>query len=143
MSLKLLAVDQDDLAVLSAVTQDALVPVGELVFAADEKKFYAALNRFCWEDKTPPYQRTHSALCIENVERVQVRHVDLKRPGQVLDLLTIAYEEEWVRLSFAGYRDLRLKVDGLSCRLNDFGERWTTKSKPGHGAEEWAEWAKV
>ena len=132
MSLKLLASDADDLAVLAAVTQDALVPVGEMVFSVEEKKFYLALNRFCWENKTKPWQRTHSALCIETVETVQLRNLDFKKPAQVLDLLTIYQEENWLHLHFAGHRDVRLQIAGIRCRLNDFGEPWTTKRRPGH-----------
>jgi hypothetical protein len=133
MSLKLRATDAHDLAVLAAVTQDALVPVGEMVFAAAEKKFYAALNRFCWEEKGKPHHRTHSALCIENVESVQLRGVDLTKHGEVLDLLTIIYDNKSVLLSFAGHRDVRLQVTKIACRLDDFGAAWTTKSKPRHG----------
>jgi hypothetical protein len=130
--MKLLATDAHDLAVLAAVMQDALVPVGEMVFTPEEKKFYAVLNRFCWEEKEKPWQRTHSGLCVEHVEHVQLRNVDLKQPGQVLDLLTIVHEDGWLHLSFAGHRDIRLQVGSLTCRLNDFGERWTTKRRPGH-----------
>ena len=140
--LKLLAADTDDLAVMATVTQDALVSVGEMVFAAEEKKFYAALNRFCWEKaaKTGPYQRTHSGLCIEQVERVQLRNIDFRQPGQVFNLLTIFFSEGWLHLNFAGRRDVRLQVAGLSCRLNDFGEVWSTVKRPQHRPEGWTEW---
>ena len=51
--LKLRAVDADDIAVMSACLQDALVPVHDMRFLAGEASFVLVANRFCWE-KLPP-----------------------------------------------------------------------------------------
>ncbi|MDX1484005.1 MAG: DUF2948 family protein [Alphaproteobacteria bacterium] len=48
--LKLRAVDQEDLEVLSACLQDALVPVQDMRFLKDERRFVMVANRFCWEN---------------------------------------------------------------------------------------------
>jgi hypothetical protein len=47
-ALKLRAEDADDLAVLSACLQDALVPVRDLAYVADQKIFVFVANRFRW-----------------------------------------------------------------------------------------------
>jgi hypothetical protein len=47
--LKLSAADAEDLQVIAAICQDALVPVGEMAFLQDEKRFVLALNRFRWD----------------------------------------------------------------------------------------------
>ncbi len=50
--LKLRGEDEDDLAVISAVLQDALVAVGEMAYFPEEARFVLVANRFRWE--SPP-----------------------------------------------------------------------------------------
>ena len=47
--LKLLALDEEDLAVLSAYVQDAVLKVGDLIYLPKEQRFAVAMNRFIWE----------------------------------------------------------------------------------------------
>ena len=47
--LKLRAHDAEDLAVVSALLQDAIVPAKEMTFLADERRFVMVANRFMWE----------------------------------------------------------------------------------------------
>ena len=47
--LRLRARDADDLAVIAACVQDALVPVVDMAFLPTEKRFVLALNRFRWD----------------------------------------------------------------------------------------------
>ena len=143
-SLKLRARDGQDLESIAAVTQDALVPMADMAFLPDEKRFVLAMNRFRWE--RPPegegvYERVNCGLCFENVARVETRGLDLKQRDFILDLLTVVLEEGFVVLSFAGYRDVRLTVTNFDCKLDDFGEPWPTRSRPAHGGgENWADW---
>ena len=51
--LKLRAVDADDLAVLGACLQDALVAVQDMRFLGGENRFVMVANRFCWEKLAP------------------------------------------------------------------------------------------
>jgi hypothetical protein len=46
--LKLVALDQDDIEVVSAHVQDALVRVGDIFWQPREHRFVMALNRFDW-----------------------------------------------------------------------------------------------
>ena len=48
-ALKLRAEDADDLAVISACLQDALVAVRDLAFVPQDRAFLMAANRFRWE----------------------------------------------------------------------------------------------
>ncbi|KFL26218.1 hypothetical protein JP75_25580, partial [Devosia riboflavina] len=50
--LKLLALDSDDLAVISAHTQDAVVRVGDMGYAQADKRFAMLMNRYDWEEGT-------------------------------------------------------------------------------------------
>ena len=47
--LKLLALDSEDLDVISATTQDAVVRVGDMGFAKGDRRFALLMNRFAWE----------------------------------------------------------------------------------------------
>jgi hypothetical protein len=51
--LKLRAYDREDFAVVSAVLQDALVPVIEMAWLAEEQRFALVANRFRWERRAP------------------------------------------------------------------------------------------
>ncbi len=47
--LKLVALDDEDLDVISSHLQDAIVTVGEMAYQPSRKRFAAVLNRFNWE----------------------------------------------------------------------------------------------
>jgi hypothetical protein len=51
--LKLRAYDREDFAVVSAVLQDALVPVIDMAWLAEEQRFACVANRFRWERRAP------------------------------------------------------------------------------------------
>jgi hypothetical protein len=48
--LKLRAEDAEDLDVVSACLQDAIVPLSDMEFLAGEKRFVLVANRFRWEN---------------------------------------------------------------------------------------------
>ena len=52
--LKLRAEDEEDLAVVSTILQDALVPVAEMAYLPEEKRFVLVANRFKWEAPPAP-----------------------------------------------------------------------------------------
>ena len=62
--LKLLALDSDDLEVISASTQDAVVRVPDMGFAEGGRRFALLMNRYAWEvsGKRGPGQRHRSGV---------------------------------------------------------------------------------
>jgi hypothetical protein len=143
--LKLKAEDAEDLRAIAAVTQDAIAPLHDLAFLPDERRFVIALNRFCWESDADTadgvFERTNCGLCFEHVTRAETRGFEGKRRDDMLVLLTMTEAGGKVTLSFAGGHDLRLTVDRLECRMDDFGEPWPTKTRPHHQSHEaWQEW---
>ena len=137
--LKLSALDADDLGIVSAAVQDALVTVRDCAYFAGEKRFVLLLNRFCWEaapDVESRYWRTHSALVFNAVSAVHHQAIPLKEPDRVLELLSVAAENDRsVTLRFAARRAIRLEIDRLACHLGDVGEPWATPWKPAHPVE--------
>ena len=141
--LKLTALDADDLGVISAACQDALVAVRDCAHFKDEKRFVLLLNRFRWEaDPTveAAYSRTHSALVFNEVTTVRHHKIPLDEPDRMLELLALVLDyrgdgERSVTLRFAAGRAIRLEIARLACHLGDVGEPWATPWKPAHPVE--------
>jgi len=134
--LQLSALDADDLGVISAAVQDSLVAVRDCALLPEDRRFVLLLNRFRWEgDATleAKYWRTHSALVFNEVSKVHHHKIPRDRPDRVLDLLSVALENDGsVILRFAADRSIRLEIDRLACHLGDVGEPWPTPWKPAH-----------
>ena len=137
--LRLSALDADDLDVISAAIQDALVAVRDCAWLKDEKRFVLLLNRFRWEADPgveAEYTRTHSALVFNEVTAVRHHDIPLEQPDRMLELLAVAQENDRsVTLRFAAGRAIRLEIGRLACHLGDVGEPWATPWKPAHSVE--------
>lgn len=139
--LKVRAVDAEDLTVVASFLQDAIVPVSEMSFEADEHRFVMVAGRFRWEiapDGTPrdgqetPFERVHTGIRFEGVRAVRTKGIDRRDPGQMLNLLSLALSDGAVDLVFAGEATIRLDVDSLSCHVEDLGDPWPTVFRPSH-----------
>lgn len=158
--LRLAARDADDLAVIAAVAQDALVPIGEMTYLPAEQRFVIVLNRFRWDrvaqdaeestpvnrrptperdapfwdasDRAPPYERILAGLRFERVTGVKTHGIDFRNRDRILELLTITSEPGVILLVFAGDVAIRLDVAELHCLIEDFGDSWPTRSRPRH-----------
>lgn len=140
--LKLRARDAEDLAVISACLQDALLPLGEMAFLAPEHRFVMVANRFRWEDAEGErvegrvYERVACAVTIEGVRGVRVQGVEQGRKSQILEILTLEPGDGHIDLVFAGGGRVRLETDRIHCRLEDIDEPWPTQWRPHHPAAE-------
>ena len=137
--LRLRVTDLDDLAVVSSILQDALVPMADMIFEPEQSRFVLATNRFRWEDAGEDhvegriYERQRCGVRFEQVTSVQMRGLDQNRADQILSLLAIKTEGEGVvDMVFAGGGVIRLEVEGLLCHLDDFDEPWPTMRRPTH-----------
>ncbi|WPZ34507.1 DUF2948 family protein [Thalassobaculum sp. OXR-137] len=139
--LRVRAEDLEDLTVVAAYLQDAIVPVSEMSFLADENRFVLVAGRFRWEiapdgtvaeGQDTPFERVHTGIRFEGVRKVRTRGIDRRDPGQMLNLLSLAYGEGVVDLVFAGESTIRLDVDSLSCHVEDLGTPWPTVFRPSH-----------
>ncbi len=137
--LKLLALDSEDLEVISAHTQDAVVRVGEMGFVAEDHRFAFLMNRFAWEagDKRGKGQRKRAAIHFDRVTNVGVAGIDLEAKDGVLELLTITFElgdepSGEIILAFAGGGTVKLSVECLEARMQDLGAAWGAKATPQH-----------
>jgi hypothetical protein len=140
--LRLKAVDADDLAVMAACLQDALIPLAEMVYLPDERRFLAAFTRFRRECLADPnccdgLTQCQSVLAFNGVESVKHHGLDPRFGGVKLEFLTMVAEpgadgRVSVVLIFAGDMALQLRMRGVSATLCDFGEPWPASATPRH-----------
>jgi hypothetical protein len=142
--LKLRAEDADDLAVLSAVVQDALISVNDLTYERATRRFTLVANRFRWEvrpggdspdaEGSVPFERTLCALSFGEVERVSYRGFRRRDDERILSLLAIRPGDKagTIDLEFSGGAAVRLGVVAINVRASDIGEPWPTAWQPDH-----------
>lgn len=154
----------EDLEIISALLQDAIVPISEISYQRQDKRFVLMTQRFRWErpkhdnraDEGPDalgdarpsvddkeesaapesFERVTCALRFENVTGVRVHGLDLADRSQILELLSIHVAEGVIDLAFAGGKTIRLSIAGLSCHAEDIGEAWPTTLRPNHPDDE-------
>ncbi len=142
--LKLIALDEQDLSVVSAHVQDAVMKVGDLSWHPSERRFVAAANRFVWENKAGLLRRNNerrrSALHFEAVRAVRTVGILRDKPEEVLSLLAVRFvpgaeaPAGTVELVFSGNAAVRLDVDFIEARLADLGAAWEAASRPRHNS---------
>ncbi|MCB1541189.1 MAG: DUF2948 family protein [Rhodoblastus sp.] len=139
--LRLIAFDREDLEVVSAHLQDALVRVGDMGWLPEQDRFVLGLSRFDWiSADAGQCERAVAALQFERVRTVRQNGVPQREPNSVLNLLAISFEATdapagRILLTFSGGAALRLDVECLEVHLRDLGPRWTAKSRPGHALD--------
>ena len=135
--LKLVALDDADIEVISAHVQDALVKVADVLWQPREHRFLMVLNRFDWMTaadgkgaaglKSPDYRRCRTALRFERVNACRCRGLDPSNRDALLNLLAVEFTENdgpsgAVTLTFSGGGVIRLDVECLEAELADLGE---------------------
>ncbi len=137
-SLRLLAEDADDLAVISAALQDAVAKVGDLEWDPKGRRFTLALNRFRWESPGVLLaERVRAGLQFGSVLAVKSRNLRREAPDAVVELLALSFEPGEppggdIRLAFAGGGDVVLTVECVDAALADISPPWPTPSTPAH-----------
>ena len=140
--LKLLALDEEDLKIVSAHVQDAVMKVGDLNFIAASKQFVLPMHRFAWEkeatERNPQPERRNSVLHFDRVLSAKLSGISRGAPDDVLSLLAVTYAVTdapagTVDLVFSGGGAIRLDVECIEARLVDLGGAWGASSRPAHG----------
>ena len=141
-ALKLVALDEEDLKIVSAHVQDAVMKVADLSYAAREKRFVIVMNRFAWEERggfiKRNDQRRRSVLSFDRVAGVRTSGIDRQQPEEVLSLLALRFEGDdlpagTIELVFSADATMRLDVECIEARLADVGGTWQASSRPTHG----------
>jgi hypothetical protein len=144
--LKLVALDRDDIEVISAHVQDALVRVADILWQPRDHRFVMALNRFDWmsvADGRPgpgaECRRCRTALRFERVLSCKCRNLDQSNKDARLNLLAVEFAASdppagVVTMTFSGGGVIRLEVECLEVELADLGEVFVADGCPNHFA---------
>ncbi len=133
--LKLAALDADDLAVISAQMQDAVLRVGDITHLKARRQFALLANRFAWE--SGERQRRRTGLHFDRVASVKVQNIRQDDADAIIALLAITFEQSAppsgaITLAFAGGGTIRLEVECIEASLKDLGPAWATANQPSH-----------
>lgn len=139
--LKLAALDIEDLAVISAHLQDAILRTEDLAWLPNEHRFVLAARRFDWS--VPPGQPPRRRLTGVHFERVLSVKTRGITPGaaseEPLSLLAVTFDETEApsgiaTLVFSGGAAIRLELECIEVRLKDLGPIWEAGGRPDHEA---------
>ncbi|MGQ3674776.1 DUF2948 family protein [Xanthobacter sp. TB0139] len=140
--LKLLALDEEDLSIISAHLQDAVVQRVDMGFLPRAQRFALVLNRFDWDESLQEgaQLRRRAGLHFERVRGVQCRGMDVAQQDGVLNLLAVTFipgdaPSGHVLLTFSGGAEVRLDVECIEVGLGDLGPAWGCAHAPHHEAE--------
>jgi hypothetical protein len=135
--LRLVALDPEDLAVVSAHLQDALLRVGDMIYLPKERRFALQLRRFDWEAQSDTPQRRLTCMHFEHVTGVRVRGIEQANKDVVLNLLAISFEERdapsgTATLIFAEGGAIQVDLECIEMQMKDLGPVWAAESRPTH-----------
>ncbi|MBN9603037.1 MAG: DUF2948 family protein [Afipia felis] len=128
---KLIALDEDDLAVISAHVQDASVHIADILWRQDEKRLVIGMKRLDWDQAVCSgklsERRLVTALRFDRVLACKARGIDLADRNSVLELFGLEFHPGKapggnVVLMFADGAALRLDVECIECELADISE---------------------
>lgn len=139
--LALWATDAQDLQVVSALCQDAILPASEMRFLRRDRRLALLLNRFRWEHGTRTPERVQCLLTAGDVTAVRGQGVVPGDADTVLSLLALDWvptgeTEGTLRLTFAGDGVVEAECDCLDVTLKDVTQPYRAPSgkAPDHGA---------
>jgi Protein of unknown function (DUF2948). len=131
--LRLRAEDAEDLQIMSAALQDAILRPQDIVWERSRRQVTLTLSRFCWECGGT---RVMAAMQFGDVSAVKSRRLS-RGLDMAHELLAVEFVPDEapggrVILMFAGGGDLRLDVECLDAVLADLSDRWPARIPPQH-----------
>ena len=138
--LKLIAGDGEDLAVVSAYLQDAVMKIGDMAYLPQKRRFAFVANRFVWENagnrQIGSFYRVRCGVHLDDVRDVKMQHLKTEPKDAIVELLAIDVEQNdddhLVQLKFAGGGAIRLAAESVNMLVSDISQPWRTRSRPNH-----------
>lgn len=143
--LRLKAQDAEDLTVVSALLQDAVLPMKETSWQPDLNRFGMLVNRFRWEDKSDAeigkraYERVQTMLIVDCVQNVSSMGIDHNDSEQIISILAVNFEATEdcagkLVFTLAGDGALALDVECINITVKDVTKPYVavSKSAPSH-----------
>jgi len=142
--LKIIALEPDDLGVISAHMQDAVIKIADISYSTKSRQFILVANRFETEKTGDPKNanksgyRRQTGVSFSQVNAVRSRRVRQDAGTAVLSLLAIEFipgnatPDGVIRLTFSGDGSIELDVECIEAQMEDLGPRWSTANIPAH-----------
>jgi Protein of unknown function (DUF2948) len=143
--LRLIALDAEDLAIISANLQDSVIKIGDMAYLPRTKRFALVASRFDWLGSSDgKNERCQTGFHFERVLKVTRTGFDQTAADEKLNLLSVIFTPTdapagQVTLTFSGGAGVRLDVECLEAQVHDLGPRWTCTACPAHELTEAAE----
>ena len=143
--LRLSALDAEDLEIISAQMQDAILTVGDIKYLPRRKKLALTARRFDWQhadlSSRGPFRRRLAGLSFARVLAAKAHNIRQDAAGGVLSLLSVSFApgdapSGDIVLTFAGGGRLRLAVECIEASLEDLGPQWETEPRPAHPSDD-------
>ncbi|MBK8199983.1 MAG: DUF2948 family protein [Acidobacteria bacterium] len=141
-ALRLFTEEAEDLNIIAAAVQDAVVKAGNLKYEQKKRRFGLELNRYRWETaparKGEQGERVRALLAFDGVLGVKTRAVTKTDPELILSLLSVTFTPDAeppggkITLLFAGDGEIELTVEALDASLIDSDYVWPTRHVPSH-----------
>ena len=126
--------DIEDYEVLSALIQDAAIPISEMKFDQVEKQFFLVCSRFSWESRLQhgDNKRIVSGICFDNVIEVKKKNFPSFNSENILNFLTLKKVTGFIELIFSNNILIKLVGNNISFRIDDLNKEWPTIFSPNH-----------
>lgn len=138
-ALKIAALDENDLAVISAHLQDAVLRVGDIRWMKSTGKLALVANRFDhFSDTGGSGERRQCGIQISRVRQVTARNIVMQDRSAIVALLAMTFTpgaqapEGVIELSFAGGGAVRVEVECIEVAMADISRPWRARARPDH-----------
>jgi hypothetical protein len=135
--------------------QDALIPLNEMRYLPQERRFILVANRFRWERAAKGSQEpatgrgcivrlrrgfrrpaaTNAGICIDRVLAVRSRNIDRASPTNSCRCCRSSSRATSCPFLFAGGGVIQVEIEALALYLSDLGKAWPTQWQPDHAAD--------
>ena len=141
--LKLMALDAEDVAIVSAHVQDGVFKTKDMAYQPRGRQFSLAINRFVWEEANKggkSFERRRAAIVFKRVEAVRLSGINRNDAEEVNALLAIRFTPKGegpdgtMELTLAGGKAVQLDVECIELQLCDIGGAWESTNRPEHSA---------
>ncbi len=142
--LRLMALDGEDLAIISTHMQDSVFKLKDASFDARHGQFVLSVNRFVWDAgdrKQQSPSRCRSALAIKRVSAVRSSGIDRTDKEKVHALLALRFAQKGegpdgtIELTLSGGGAIALDVECIEAQLADLSGAWDASTRPYHPAD--------
>ena len=131
--LSLTAMTNEDLVILSTLSQDAIIKTSNMTWARRKRRFIILMNRFCWELndfsnlKNEDYKRVNCIMSFDTVLSVKSKGIEQSKADIILSLLMIKnhdskHGERSIELVFSGGGNITLEVECVEVILKDVSD---------------------